>query len=129
MKDAAISVKKGFDVFRTFNAGRCGEAFHPVEAWSETDWMTAALGELGEAANLIKKRRRGEPVSAHSVAEELADAVTYIDLLAYRMGIDLGAALTAKFDKVSARIGSQIRFGDLTAPDPSASSAPSAAEK
>lgn len=97
-----------FAGFRRANVARCEDAFHPLASWSEADWMTAAHGELGEAANLIKKRRRGEAIPDEEVAKELADAVTYIDLLAARMGIDLGAAVARKFNEVSLRVGSAI---------------------
>ncbi len=30
----------------------------PLGAWSLSDWMTATLGELGEAANVVKKLNR-----------------------------------------------------------------------
>ncbi len=41
---------------------------------------------------------------------KLADAVTYLDLLAARMGIDLEQAVQEKFNIVSAKIGSEIRL-------------------
>lgn len=95
-----------FAEFSRANAQRCGEVFHPVDAWSPTDWMTCVAGEVGEAANLIKNMNRGEDVPLHQVAWELADAVTYIDLLARRLGINLGAALTEEFNLVSLRCAS-----------------------
>jgi NTP pyrophosphatase (non-canonical NTP hydrolase) len=67
--------------------------------------MCAAAGELGEAANLIKKRRRGEAVSDRDVLDEIADTVIYLDLLAARLGCSLAEAIERKFDVVSARRG------------------------
>ncbi len=80
-----------------------------------SDWMTATLGELGEAANILKKlnrvrddipgnRESGEELKA-AFAEELADAFIYLDLMAQAAGIDLPAAVLEKFEKTSSKIG------------------------
>lgn len=97
-----------FDELRRANVERCEEAYHPVTDWSETDWAVAVAGEVGEACNLIKKRRRGEQIGVSYVADELADAVIYIDLLCARLHIDLGEAITEKFNDVSARVRSPV---------------------
>lgn len=92
-----------FRDLRIANLDRCLYAFHALEDWSPTDWGTAVAGEVGEALNLIKKMRRGEPIERNAVAMELADAVIYLDLLAARLGIDLGRAVAYKFNRVSER--------------------------
>lgn len=115
----------GFDQLRAANLTRCENRFHPIDAWSPTDWATAMAGECGEACNLIKKLRRATgptmelgrantPEAAAlipMIADELADTLIYIDLLAARLGIDLGLAVTLKFNHVSERVGSTIRIG------------------
>jgi NTP pyrophosphatase (non-canonical NTP hydrolase) len=88
---------------------------HPISSWSLSDWMTATLGELGEAANVAKKLNRerdGIPGNTQSKAElmeqfadELADAFIYLDLLAQSAGVDLELAVIAKFDRTSKKIG------------------------
>lgn len=88
---------------------------HRLGAWGPGDWMTAVLGELGEAANIIKKLNRardGIPGNTESpqelrekLAEELADTYIYLDLLCQAMEIDLPDAIIAKFGEVSRRIG------------------------
>jgi NTP pyrophosphatase (non-canonical NTP hydrolase) len=98
-----------FNELREANVGRCEDAFHPVDAWSPSDWACAVAGEVGEACNLIKKLRRGEDVPQQDIAFELADAVTYLDLLAARLGIDLGEAVREKFNIVSERVHSAER--------------------
>jgi NTP pyrophosphatase (non-canonical NTP hydrolase) len=80
------------------------------DPWSPTDWMTALAGEVGEAANLIKKRRRGEYIPTADIATELADVQAYLDLLADNLGIDLAEATRAKFNVVSERVGSEVRL-------------------
>src|SRR5438132_10255212 len=73
------------------NRERCEEVFHFIDSWSPTDWACALAGEVGEACNLIKKMRRGDPkITRIDVGEELADVVIYADLLAQRLGLDLG---------------------------------------
>lgn len=81
--------------------------------WSINDWLGAVTGELGEAANWIKKVRRGDITldqARELIAEELADVQTYLDLLAYRCGIDLSEATTNKWNKISQRVGSSLRI-------------------
>ncbi|HUU94050.1 MAG TPA: hypothetical protein VM238_22895 [Phycisphaerae bacterium] len=99
-----------FEEFSHANLVRCRESFHELEDWSETDWACAMAGEVGEVCNLIKKRRRGELVDARAIAAELADVVTYADLLARRLDINLGMAVACKFNEVSERVSSPIRL-------------------
>jgi len=83
--------------------------------WSLSDWAVATAGELGEACNIIKKMNRardglvGNTESdgdlQAALADELADTIIYLDILAARAGIDLGDAVIAKFNLVSERLG------------------------
>lgn len=79
--------------------------------WSLSQWYEAASGEMGEYANLHKKFIRGdlsEEEFKKEAAKELADVVTYLDILAYQIGIDLGEATTNKFNEVSDRVNCNI---------------------
>lgn len=93
-----------------------GEPAHSKEDgsdWSLGDWCTAVTGELGEAANIIKKVKRGDLTldeARQSLADEFADIVTYLDILANQAGIDLGKATIEKFNQVSKRVKSSIRL-------------------
>ena len=103
-----------FARFREANVARCIK-WHPngIESWSASDWVAAATGELGEAAGVIKmmnRERDGLPgnkikPTKEMLAKELADVITYVDLLAAREGIDLAEALVQKFNEVSERVG------------------------
>lgn len=72
---------------------------HPLSSWTLSDWMTATLGELGEAANVLKKLNRvrdGIPGNSETpeqlkqmFADELADTYIYLDLLAQAADTDL----------------------------------------
>lgn len=104
--------------FRNRNVQRCEAATgfnHKLESWSTSDWMTATMGELGEAANIVKKLNRirdGIPGNDKTAAElnnmledELADVFIYLDLLAASLGISLDSAVQRKFAKTSKKIG------------------------
>lgn len=107
-----------FRDFSLMNLSRCESPVgfnHPIDSWTLSDWMTATVGELGEAANVAKKLNRvrdGIPGNTQTagelraaLADELADTFIYLDLLAQSQGIDLQAAILAKFNKTSAKIG------------------------
>lgn len=92
--------------------------WHPPgsQPWTSADWSNALCGEAGELANVVKKLRRHETgvasVGAPSsevlmamAAEEIADVVIYADLVARHLGVDLAAAVRAKFNKVSEKYG------------------------
>ena len=95
-----------------------GERAHASEDgsdWSRADWLEAAAGELGEYANVSKKFRRGdinEVEFKEAARKELADVVTYLDILAYRLGINLGDAVREKFNSVSNRVGVAVYISD-----------------
>lgn len=83
--------------------------------WSPADWMVAVVGELGEAANLMKKIRRGDFATPCDMQEakdklqkEFADFITYADIMAAQFGIDLGEAVMYKFNEVSRRVDSTV---------------------
>jgi len=110
-----------FNVLREANTRRMpqfknakGEPAHEKEDgsdWSLNDWLTAVTGELGEAANVLKKVRRGDftiDQARPELADELADVATYLDILANQCGIDLGKAIIEKFNRVSAKVDSNI---------------------
>lgn len=99
-----------FEQLRAANVTRSEQCFFPVKEWTPTDWATAMAGECGEACNLIKKNRRGDPVELDAIGDELADVVLYADLLAARLGIDLGQAVRRKFNAVSKKRKSDVRL-------------------
>ena len=93
--------------------GELAHKFPDGSDWTLSDWCTALTGELGEAANIIKKIRRGdvELVDVRAkLADEFADIQTYLDILAFQANIDLGKAVIHKFNRVSARVGSSVKL-------------------
>lgn len=111
-----------FDNFRHVNETRCELDFRPIASWSASDWAVALAGECGEVCDAVKKLNRlsdgtntakdPQTLDEHieNIAMELADTVCYADLLAARLGIDLGAAVRRKFNIVSKRMNSNITF-------------------
>lgn len=76
--------------------------------WSDAQWLQAVVGELGEYANLKKKVERGDlefEDALEDLGDELADVVIYLDILAFRLGVDLGEAVRRKFNKTSEKVG------------------------
>lgn len=109
-----------YEEFSKENFKRCQATFgfnHKVGDWSLSDWMVALAGEVGEAANIVKKLNRlrdgipGNGPTEHEGAlvddlcEEVADIFIYLDLFAHRLGISMMDVVLAKFDKTSAKIG------------------------
>jgi NTP pyrophosphatase (non-canonical NTP hydrolase) len=117
-----------FDQLREANVRRCVESYHALDAWNPLEWGAATAGELGEALNLIKKLERDLPPPddgatpffvrenrLDAIGRELADTVIYLDLLAARLGLDLGFWTAIKFDETSEKVGSRER---LASPEP-----------
>jgi NTP pyrophosphatase (non-canonical NTP hydrolase) len=102
-----------FAELREPNVRRCNEYFKTCADWTPADWMTALTGEQGELANLLKKIRRGDftlEEKREEVAKEIADVAIYLDLLASKLGIDLGKAVREKFNEVSDRRNCDIKL-------------------
>lgn len=110
-----------FEQLRQANESRV-KLWHPGfhgagrDDWTGADWSNAMCGEAGEAANIVKKIRRAETGIAgvgdpddltliSMLGEELADTVTYADLLAAYYGLDLGVQVVTKFNHVSEKQG------------------------
>lgn len=92
-----------------------GEIVHNEDGsdWKLSAWCNALTGEVGEAANIIKKIERGDFSLAEArqeLGKELADVLTYLDILAFRAGIDLGEATKQKFNEVSDRVDCNIKL-------------------
>lgn len=81
--------------------------------WSLADWGLAVAGEVGEAANILKKVRRGDLTleqARPALAREFADIQSYLDHWSRLAGVDLGEATIAKWNEVSERIGYSERL-------------------
>lgn len=106
-----------YSTLREANAARQKE-------WDKDGGIDAAYrgnelaGEVGEACNVIKKlereRRgiRGSRDTVEHLAEELADIIICVDLIAMGYGINLDAAVRNKFNATSKKVGLDTRLTD-----------------
>lgn len=100
---------------RSANIARQAE-WDPGSQISLTYRGVELAGEVGEACNIIKKLERerlgirGSRAKVDQLAEELADVVICTDLIALAEGIDLDAAVTAKFNATSEKVGLETRL-------------------
>ena len=112
-----------FGQFSEANRKRCesSQGFnHPLAGWSASDWMTATLGELGEAANVVKKLNRvrdGVPGNKRTPDElrddlrkELGDVFVYLDLMAQSLGFNIADAAVEVFNAKSTEIGYPVQM-------------------
>lgn len=110
-----------FSGFSATNRARCEHPTgfnHQLDSWSLSDWMTATMGELGEAANVAKKLNRirdGIPGNTQTEDElraafrkEVADTFIYLDLLAQSQGFSLEDAVQEKFNETSRKLNCPI---------------------
>lgn len=73
-------------------------------------------GEVGEACNILKKLDRermgivGSRATQEQLAEELADVLICVDLIAMDFGINLDLAVAKKFNKTSENYGLAARM-------------------
>jgi NTP pyrophosphatase (non-canonical NTP hydrolase) len=91
--------------------------YNRQQEWDVDNQITLAYrgnelaGEVGEACNIIKKLERermnirGSRASRRELAEELADIVICVDLIAMAQGIDLGFYVRRKFNATSDKYG------------------------
>ena len=83
-------------------------------------------GECGEAQNVIKKLERerlgwrGSRATLDDLGQELADVVICADLCAITAGIDLAAAVRAKFNATSEKVGLATMLRSAALPPPTA---------
>jgi NTP pyrophosphatase (non-canonical NTP hydrolase) len=92
------------------------------QEWDPDDRITLSYrgnelaGEIGEACNVIKKLERerlglrGTRATKEQLAEELADGVICLDLIAMQAGIDLAQAVADKFNATSEKYGLTTRM-------------------
>ncbi len=103
---------------RKANRIRAAHIHSKSRDWCLAQWSNATLGELGEAANIIKKIDRGDftlEAVREDLAKEFADVLCYLDMLADAAGIDLSEATISKFNEVSIRLGSPVRLSESEA--------------
>jgi NTP pyrophosphatase (non-canonical NTP hydrolase) len=94
------------------NKARCQyiDQHIPEGAFTPVELCLALCGEAGELANLFKKVRRGDFTlsdARQQILNEIADIITYADLLCTSLHADTGTVVLDKFEQVSHRWGYQ----------------------
>lgn len=105
--EKVVTTSLSFAKLREVNSARCSKDIRALDSWTPLEWGGALAGETGELCNFLKKMRRGEKIDKKELAHELADIITYADLLAATLDIDLGEAVKEKFNIVSKRWNSK----------------------
>lgn len=106
---------KRLPLFKNKQGEKCHS--HNGSDWTLLQWWQAIIGEVGEYANTRKKFQRGdirEDEYRSLAGEELADIFTYIDLTAFRCGLELSSILpVSDFNSLT----DLCRFRDQTKPE------------
>lgn len=114
-----------FEDFATINRLRCEseQGFnHKLSDWNASDWMVAVTGEVGEAANIVKKLNRfrdnirGNKKTKEELQDdlrrEIGDIAVYLDLMSQALGFSLESAMIEVFNNKSRELGFPI-IGDI----------------
>lgn len=116
MNTLKISRRKGitFRQFAMINRQRAA-VWHEDKPWGPPEWFIATAGELGEAANIIKKLMRSEDGIVgnnesyqellEALKEEIADTLTYLFLFADSIDMYMQDEVIKKFNAVSDKHG------------------------
>ena len=103
-----------FVEFANYNLIRCTTKSgfgHNLNDWTISDWMVATLGELGEAANIVKKinrdrdnipgNKKTKDQLTKMLMDELADTFIYLDLMVQACGFNLEEIAKNKFNSTT----------------------------
>ncbi len=117
-QDEAEAISPANDNYSTLRAANSARQ----KEWDTGNQLTLSYrgnelaGETGEACNVIKKLERerlgiaGSRDTKEHLAEELADVIICVDLIAMAEGIDMDAAVRAKFNATSEKVGLRTRL-------------------
>lgn len=98
--------------FARVNMERCATAFAPPHgALALVACISEEVGELSACVlGIVGEKKRKAHLTAKEAGDEIADVVTYLDLLATTLGLSLNDILRDKFNRVSERCGSPARI-------------------
>ena len=108
-----------FKYFSNLNKKRC-ESPKPngfnenIKEFGPDHWIKAVFEEVGEISGAILgmsgKKERKKHLTREDALDEIGDAVACLDLLAQSLDSTLGECAIRKFNKISDRIGSNIKI-------------------
>jgi NTP pyrophosphatase (non-canonical NTP hydrolase) len=97
-----------YSTFSTSIKERKNMRQHVISDWTIADWGNGMAGECGEACNYIKKIRRGDNINLEDVGKELADVISYAELTAQVLEVDLAVTLVDKYNEISKRFNHNL---------------------
>lgn len=92
---------------------RSEEIFPQCSSWTASDWFLELTGEIGEAANIIKKLNRGDQNHEElylKLQDEFSDIFLCLLLNSFYHNIDLEKSIPIKFNRSSRDRGSKTRL-------------------
>lgn len=75
------------------------------EEWTDAQNVCAIAGEVGELANLVKKRWRDGNIPQEDIEDEFADVLIYMVKFATAENINIREVTIRKFNKTSLKRG------------------------
>lgn len=99
-----------FDELRQKNIDRCPHYGYHIEDKPPAEWLDRVWDEVLELCEKAELHETGFDTPKEDIGKEIADVVTFCDLLATRYGFNLGKLVLNKFNEVSERVGSDVRM-------------------
>lgn len=99
-----------FNELRQKNIDRCPHYGHTVEERSPLEWYDRIWDEILELGHTVESYDMDFNTTTRDIGKEIADVVTFCDLLATRYGLNLGKLVLDKFNEVSERVDSDVRM-------------------
>ena len=99
-----------FDELRQKNIDRCPHYGYPVEGRTPMEWLDRLWDEVLELCDVVELHNTGFDTPKEDIGKEIADVVTFCDLLATRYGFNLGKLVLDKFNEISERVGSDVEM-------------------
>ncbi len=107
-----------FAEFAAANRKRCEAHFErKIGADGVLPFTLGVAEEAGEVVGAVRGHlgiTKRKSVTAEDIGDEIGDLIAYADLLVQCFGLSLEDVIRRKFNKVSERIGSEIRLDDPT---------------
>lgn len=94
-------------------AGEVGEAAEIIQLLALQVMLNRASGQIANMAKKFERHRlglRGSTTDKAALGKELADILTYTDLMANKLGLSLGEEFVNKFNDVSFKYGMKTHF-------------------
>ncbi len=96
--------------FSNANKLRCEKAYYPLTNKDRTVWCLNAAASMGKLCKATQNANNEEQPAKEQIYDAIADVVTYLDLYCSRMGGSLEIVLQKRFNAISDKKDSDIKF-------------------